>query len=46
MTKEFTVTGTCPHCGHAMQAKHDEQAMRQTYGNATDIHMLCAGIRC
>ena len=44
MTKEYTVTGTCPHCGHAMQAKYDEQAMRENYGNAPDIHMLCA--RC
>jgi DNA-directed RNA polymerase subunit RPC12/RpoP len=44
VTKEFTVTGTCPHCGHATQAKHDERAMREAYGNAPDIHMLCA--RC
>lgn len=42
MSSEFTVSTTCPHCGHTEQHTHDETAMRESYGNRKDISVLCA----
>lgn len=42
MTREFTVSTTCPHCGHMASAEHDIQGMQKTYGNDPTITVLCA----
>ncbi len=44
MTKHFTVSSTCPECGHANQTSGDQQAMHNTYGNNPVITVLCT--RC
>lgn len=44
MPQNYTVSSVCPECGHAVQTMHDENTMRETYGNNPNISMLCA--RC
>ncbi len=41
MTREFTVSTTCPHCGHMATAEHDSQDMQKAYGNDPTISVLC-----
>ena len=42
VTKEFTVSATCPECGHRTEALHTEQAMKEAFGNDATIKILCA----
>jgi transcription elongation factor Elf1 len=42
VSKEFTVSATCPACGHRTEAIHTEDAMREAFGNDATIHVLCA----
>lgn len=44
MSTHFTVSTTCPHCGHSVQTTHEAQAMHETHGNSRTISVLCA--RC
>jgi endogenous inhibitor of DNA gyrase (YacG/DUF329 family) len=41
MTREFTVSVTCPHCGQSSESRHDAQAMQGLYGNDPTITVLC-----
>lgn len=41
MTKQFTVSTTCPRCGHTATVSHGETAMRETFGNDPTISVLC-----
>lgn len=41
MSKKFTISTTCPSCGHARQEDHDAQAMHSLYGNNANIQVLC-----
>ena len=42
VSKEFTVSATCPSCGHRTEAIHTEDAMREAFGNDATISVLCA----
>ena len=42
MSKEFTVSATCPDCGHRTEATRSEDAMREAFGNDATIRVLCA----
>ncbi|MBP9944679.1 MAG: hypothetical protein KBF11_09030 [Desulfomicrobium sp.] len=44
MSTHFTVSTTCPQCGHSVQTTHDEKTMRAQHGNSPTISVLCA--RC
>ncbi len=44
MTKEFTVSTTCPECGLIATATHDEQTMRTSFGNNPTLTVVCT--RC
>ena len=43
MTKEFTVSTTCPQCGLESTETYDEQTMRERFGNDSTVTVLCAG---
>lgn len=43
MTKEFTVSTTCPQCGLESTETYDEQTMRERFGNGSTVTVLCAG---
>ena len=42
MSKEFTVSATCPSCGHRTEAIHTEDAMREAFRNDATVRVLCA----
>lgn len=42
MSKEFTVSATCPSCGTRADAIRTEDSMREEYGNDATIRVLCA----
>lgn len=44
MTKDYTLSSTCPECGHAAQATYDEKTMHDTYGNNPVVSVICT--RC
>jgi endogenous inhibitor of DNA gyrase (YacG/DUF329 family) len=42
VSKEFTVSATCPECGRHIEATYTEDAMREAYGSDATISVLCA----
>lgn len=42
MSKDFTVSTTCPACGHQTETTYSEEAMQAEFGNEANIHVICA----
>lgn len=41
MSKEFTVSTTCPQCGLTHTSTHDEESMRKNFSNSSTVTVLC-----
>jgi transcription elongation factor Elf1 len=42
VTKEFTVSATCPECGRRTEAHYTKAAMQEAFGNDATIKILCS----
>lgn len=45
MTTHYTVSTTCPQCGHTTSATHDTRSMSAAFGNDPNISVICPQCR-